>query len=175
MTVGITARVTTRLPDLAGPAELEEALVSYGKCVEQSFPIAIRFRLDAFAGMETEIGSLHKEDSDRVDRVAAECNAQLDLDRRLGVYQGEHPIAPADRQKLVEDFVTCAEAVSPEMSDRVTAANLNTQTAIEEFMLALDPHASNLTGAELVAVSDCHDEMAGPRTVFDDGYPWFTP
>lgn len=175
VTVGITAKVTTRLPDLAGPAELEEALVSYGECVQQSFPIAMRFRVDAFTGMETEIGTLHKEDGDQVDRVAAECNAELDLDRRLGVYQGEHPITPADRQKLVEDFTTCVEAVSTDMADRVAAANLDTRMAVDSFVSALVRQASEFSRAELVAVSDCQAEMSGPRAVFDDGYPWFTP
>ncbi|MGB8360767.1 MAG: hypothetical protein WCE80_05155, partial [Acidimicrobiia bacterium] len=138
-------------------------------------PIAMRFRVDTFTGLETTVGSLHKEDSDRVDRVAAECNARLDLDRRLGVYQREHPLTPSHRQKLVDDFITCAQKVSAEMANRVAEANLDTQTAIERFMSALHPHTSELSGAELVAISDCHAEMTGPQTVFDDGYPCFTP
>ena len=125
--------------------------------------------------METGIGSQHEEDGDQVDRVAAECNAELDLDRRLGVYQGEHPITPADQQKLVEDFITCAETVSPGMADRVAAANLDTQTAVDSFVSALVPQSSGFSRAELVAVSDCRAEMTGPQMVFDDGYPWFTP
>jgi hypothetical protein len=166
---------TARLPDLAGPAELEDALMSFGECVEESFPIAMRFSVETFTGLETEVGSLHEEDGDRVDNVTAECNARLDLDRRLGVYQGEHSITPTDRQKLVEDFISCAVNVSPEVAELVAQADLDTQTDVETFMLDMHPQRSGLTGAELVAVSDCHSEMTGPRMVFNDGYPWFTP
>jgi hypothetical protein len=55
-----------RLPDFNDPAELERAVVSFGECVEQSFPIVIRFRAEAFNGMSTEVSSQTEEAGERV-------------------------------------------------------------------------------------------------------------
>lgn len=116
---GATDVVPEPLPDFSDPAELEEAVASFGECVEQSFPIVIRFRADPFDGMSTEVASQREEDGERVDRVTAECNAQLDLDRRLNEYQAEHPMSAAERRQLVDEFVSCARDVTRDLEPRV--------------------------------------------------------
>lgn len=162
-----------RLPDFNDPAELESAVVSFGECVEQSFPIVIRFRADAFNGMSTEVSSQSEEDGERVESVTAECKAQLDLEQRLSVYQSEYPISPADRRQLVDEFISCTLRVSPEIASRVSEANLDSETAVMDFVSEL--HPQHLTQDELIGVSDCHSEMTGPEWVFAEGHPWFTP
>jgi hypothetical protein len=108
-----------------------------------------------------------------VEKVTAECTAQLDLERRLSVYQSENPISPADRRRLVNEFISCAIAVSPEISTRVSEASLDSETAVMSFVSEL--HPQDLTQGELIAVSDCQSEMTGPEWVFAEGHPWFTP
>jgi hypothetical protein len=162
-----------RLPDFNDSAELERAVVSFGECVEQSFPIVIRFRAEAFNGMSTEVSSQTEEAGERVENVTGECKAQLDLERRLSVYQSEYPISPADRRQLVDEFISCALGVSPEISSRVSEASLDSETAVMSFVSELRPQ--DLTQNELIGVSDCHSEMTGPEWVFADGHPWFTP
>ena len=161
-----------RLPDFSDPAELERAVVSFGECVEQSFPIVIRFRAEAFNGMSTEVSSQTEEAGEQVENVTAECKAQLDLERRLSAYQSEYPISPADRRRLVDAFISCALGVSPEISSRVSEASLDSETAVTSFLSEL--HPQDLTQDELIGVSDCHSEMTGPEWVFAEGHPWFT-
>ena len=164
-----------RLPEFEGPAELEEALVSFGECVEESFPIAMRFRADSFIGLTTAVGSQREEDGDSVDRVVDACSGKVDLDRRLAVYQGEHPISPAEQLGLVDDFISCATAVSPAIAERVSEADLDSLVSVDTLMSDMDPHSDGLTGGELIAVSDCHSEITGPERVFSEGHAWFTP
>lgn len=170
-----TDRATTRLPDFGDPGELEDALLSFGECVEKSFPIVMRFRADAFIGLTTEAGSQRKEDGERVDGEVADCSEQLDLERRLSAYQSEHPISAADQRELVEDFISCAGAISPEMSDLVSGTNLSSYNSVMRFVSELWPQNAGLTAGELIAVSDCQSEMTGPERVFSEGHPWFTP
>jgi hypothetical protein len=162
-----------RLPDFNAPEDLERAVVSFGTCVEQSFPIVIRFRADAFNGMSTEVSSQNEEDDERVESVTAECKAQLDLERRVSVYQSEYPISPAHRRQMVDEFISCALTISPEISSRVSEANLDSETAVTDFVSEL--HPQDLSQDELIGVSDCHSEMTGPEWVFAEGHPWFTP
>lgn len=175
VTTAATDRASTRLPNFADPAELEDALVAFGECVEESFPIVMRFRADAFIGLTTEVGSQHERDGDRVDSEVADCMGQFDLDRRLSAYQSEHPISAADQRRLVEDFISCASSISPEMSDLVSGANLSSHNSVMSFISELRPENAGLTGDELVAVSDCEAEMIGKERVFSEGHPWFTP
>jgi hypothetical protein len=175
VTTAATDRASTRLPNLGDPAELEEALVAFGECVEESFPIVMRFRADAFLGLTTEVGSQHREDGDRVDSVVADCMGQFDLDRRLSEYQSEHPISAAEQRQLVEGFISCASTISPEMSELVSGANLSSHNSVMSFIGELVPQNAGLTGDELIAVSDCESEMTGPERVFSEGHPWFTP
>ena len=164
-----------RLPEFDGPEELEEALVSFGECVEETFPIVMRFRADPFLGLTTEVISQREEDGDSVDRVTAVCSGTFDLDRRLAVYQGEHPISPDQQLALVDDFISCTTTVSPAIAERVSKAALDSLSSVDTLVFDLDPRTSGLTGAELVAVSDCHSEITGPEMVFGVGHPWFTP
>lgn len=173
VTTAATDRVSTRLPNFGDPGELEDALVAFGECVEESFPIVMRFRADAFIGLTTEVGSQHREDGDRVDSEVADCMGQFDLDRRLSAYQSEHPISAADQRRLVEDFISCASTISPEMSELVNEANLSSHSSVMGFISEL--LNAGLTGDELIAVSDCEAEMTGPERVFSEGHPWFTP
>lgn len=175
VTTAATDPASTRLPNFGDPGELEDALVAFGECVEESFPIVMRFRADAFIGLTTEVGSQHREDGDRVDSAVADCMGQFDLDRRLSAYQSEHPISAADQRRLVQDFISCASATSPEMSDLVSGANLSSHNSVMSFISELRPQNAGLTGDELVAVSDCEAEMTGPERVFSEGHPWFTP
>jgi hypothetical protein len=39
----------------------------------------------------------------------------------------------------------------------------------------LRPEHAGLSGEDLVAITDCMEEMTGPEHVFMDGHPWFTP
>lgn len=165
----------TRLPDLAGQEELEAALVSFGECVEESFPIAIRFRTDVFIGVEYSVGSQTEAESDEVDAVTTACDRQLDLDRRLSAYQGEHDVSQTERDMLVSEFVACVEAVSAEVAERVSEANLQTLDDVMRYTSALHPLNSGLTGQELSGISECQSEITGPEMVFGDGHPWFTP
>lgn len=175
VTTAATDRASTRLPNFGDPGELEDALVAFGECVEESFPIVMRFRADAFIGLTTEVGSQHREDGDRVDSEVADCMGQFDLDRRLSAYQSEHPISAADQRQLVEDFISCASTISPEMSDLVSEADLSSHNSVMSFISELRPQNAGLTGDELIAVSGCESEMTGPERVFSEGYPWFTP
>lgn len=175
VTTSATDRASTRLPNLGDAAELEDALVAFGECVEASFPIVMRFRADAFIGLTTEVGSQHSEDGDRVDSEVADCMGQFDLDRRLSAYQSEHPISADDQRQLIEDFVSCASTISPEMSDLVSGANLRSHNSVMVFISELGPQNAGLPGEELIAVSDCESEMTGPERVFSEGHPWFTP
>lgn len=170
-----TDRAAVSLPDFSDSADLERALVSFGECVEQSFPIVMRFRADPFIGLSTEVGSQRKEDGERVDRVVSGCMGQLDLDRRLSAYQGEHPISPAEQRKLVEDFVSCVGAISPELSDLATGANLDSLNSVMTFVSELRPQNAGQSADGLIAVSECHSELTGPERVFSDGHPWFNP
>jgi hypothetical protein len=169
-----TDRAVARLPDLEDPGELEEALVSFGKCVEESFPIVMRFRADPFVGLSTEVGSQRKEDGDRVDDVVANCMAQLDLDRRLSVYQSEHPASPDQQGELLDDFISCASGISTEISDRVSESNLDFGSVMG-FVAEVGPPTAGLPGEDLVAVTKCMEEITGPERVFMNGHPWFTP
>lgn len=173
VTTAATDRAAVSLPDFSDSAELEKALVSFGECVEQSFPIVMRFRADPFIGLSTEVGSQRKEDGERVDRVVSGCMGQLDLDRRLSVYQGEHPISPADQRELVEDFVSCVGAISPEVSNLASGANLASLDSVMTFVSELPPQNAGRTEDE--PVSECHSELWGPERVFIDGHPWFNP
>ncbi|MGD2102458.1 MAG: hypothetical protein PVG83_09510 [Acidimicrobiia bacterium] len=175
MTVVTTASEPTPepLPDLAGPDELEETLISFGECVEESFPIAMRFRTDAFIGLETAVSSRFESEGDQVDAVTSDCNARFDLDRRLGAYEGQHELSQADRQKLVDGFVSCVMGVSPEVSDRVSKAGLETLGDAHRYVSALHPLNSGLTRDELGGISECQSEMTGPELVFAEGHPWF--
>jgi hypothetical protein len=170
---GATDIAPERLPDFNDPEELAGAVVSFGECVEKSFPIVIRFKADAFNGMSTEVSSQSEEDGERVESVTAECKAQLDLERRLSVYQSEYPISSADRRRMVDGFISCALAVSLEISSRVSEANLDSETAVMDFVSEL--HPQDLTQDELIGVSDCHSEMTGPELVFAEGHLWFAP
>ena len=129
-----TDAVPERRPDFNDSAELEAAVASFGECVEQSFPIVIRFRADPFDGMSTEVASQREEDGERVDSVTAECKAQLELERRLSAYQAEHPMSAVERRRLVDDFVSCVRTMSPEVSSLVTEANLDSETAMADFL-----------------------------------------
>lgn len=168
-----TDAVPEPLPDFNDSAELEEAVASFGECVEQNFPIVIRFRADLFDGMSTEVASQREEDGELVDSVTAVCKAQLDLDRRLNAYQAEHPLSVAERRRLVDEFISCARTLSPEVSTLVSEANLDSEAAVADLVSEL--HTHDLTQAELVGVSDCQSEMTGPAMVFAEGHPWFTP
>lgn len=163
------------LPDLAGPEELEETLISYGECVEETFPIVIRFRTDAFIGLETDVLFQSESDGDLVDAVTSECDARFDLDRRLSAYHGQHELSQSDRQKLVDEFVSCVKTVSPEVSDRVSEAGLQTLGDVNTYISALHPLNSGLTEYELGGISECQSDMTGPERVFAEGHPWFTP
>lgn len=141
--------------------------------MEDSFPIVIRFRADAFDGMYTEVASQREEDGERVEIVTAECKAQFDLERRLSAYQVKYPVSPADRRQVVDEFISCALGVSPEISSRVSEANLDSEAAVMDFVFGL--HALDLTGDQLASVSDCQLEMNGPEWVYAEGHSWFTP
>jgi hypothetical protein len=170
---GATDQAPERLPDFADPEDLEMAVVSFGECVEESFPIVIRFRTEPFSGMSTEVGSQHEDEGDQVDMVVAECMGQLDLERRMGVYQSTYPISSDDRYQVLEEFISCADAISPEISGLVSEANLGSENAVTDLVSGLRP--SDLTADELIGVSDCYSEMTGPEQVFSEGHPWFTP
>lgn len=167
-------RASTRLPDFGNPGELEETLVAFGECVEKSFPIVMRFRADAFIGLTTEVGSQRQEDGERVDSVVADCMGRFDLARRLGAYQSEHPISAVDQRELVDDFMSCASAISPEMSDLVAGTEISSHNDVMTFLFELRP-PSAFTEDGLIAISDCESEMTGPEHVFSEGHPWFTP
>jgi hypothetical protein len=93
--------------------------------------------------------------------------------------QGLHRVEPgqsaADQRQLVEDFISCASTISPEMSDLVSGANLSSHNSVMSFISDLSPQNAGLTGDELIAVSECESEMTGPERVFSEGHPWFTP
>lgn len=162
------------LPDFESTGELEQALISYGECVEESFPIAMRFRVDPFVGLYTEIGSQREEEGDLVDQVDATCNRRLDLDRRISLYMVENPLSPADESKLVDEFVSCADTVSATAADAVSTANLDSLDSVAKFIIDLVPEAGELSTDDLFSLGDCEQSISGPRRVFDDGHPWFT-
>jgi hypothetical protein len=168
-------RVVDRLPDFAGPEELEAALHSFGECVEQSFPIAMRFRVEPFVGLTTDVGSQREDDGDRVDSVVADCMGAQDLDRRLSVYQAEHMVTAGQDRQIVGEFASCVSSISTEISELVAQVDLVSQEDVSRFVSELARGNDDPTGDELIAVSGCFDEMAGPEIVFSDGYPWFTP
>jgi len=172
---GATDRTSTRLPNFGDPGELEETLVAFGECVEKRFPIVMRFRADAFIGLTTEVGSQREQDGERVDSEVADCMGHFDLERRLSAYLSEHPISGADQRKLVEDFISCASAVSPVVSDLVSEADVSSHNSVMTFLSELRPQNAGLTADELIAVSDCESEMTGSERVFSEGHPWFTP
>jgi hypothetical protein len=172
---GATDRASTRLPNFGDPGELEETLVAFGKCVEKRFPIVMRFRADAFIGLTTEVGSQREEDGERVDSEVADCMGQFDLERRLSAYQSEHPVSGAAQRELVEAFISCASAVSTEVSDLVSGADLSSHYSVMTFLSELRPRNAGLTADELIAVSECESQMTGPERVFSGGHPWFTP
>jgi hypothetical protein len=170
---GATDRAPVRLPDFTDPEDLEKAVVSFGECVEEIFPIVIRFRPDPFSGMSTEVGSQREDEGDDVDMVVAECMGQLDLERRLGVYQSTYPISSADRQQVLDEFISCADAVLPEISELVSEANLDSESSVTDFVSGFRP--SDGPADEIVGVSDCYSDMTGPERVFSEGHPWFIP
>lgn len=168
-------RVVERLPDFAEPEELEAALHSFGECVEESFPIAMRFRLEPFVGLTTDVASQRQDESDRVDSVVADCMAAHDLDRRLSVYQAEHLPKPGHERSLAGEFAVCAAGISTKISNLVARVDLVSQADVSQFVSELAPWNADLTGGELIAVNECFDGMAGPEIVFSDGHSWFTP
>jgi hypothetical protein len=163
------------LPDLNDAVELERALVSFAECVEKSFPIVMRFRAEQFNGLSTEVVPQREEDGDRVDRVVADCNGQLDLERRTSVYQSEHPLGPEDQRALVDDFISCAGQISAQISGLLSEANLDSPDSVMGFLSELVPGNAGLDGDDLIAVSECQSEMTGPERVFSDGHAWFIP
>ena len=56
------------LPDFDGPDDLEQALTRFGECVEESFPIVLRYRTDPFLGMSTEISFRHRDEGELVEQ-----------------------------------------------------------------------------------------------------------
>ena len=155
--------------------ELEQALVSFGECVERNFPVVMWFRSDPFVGLSHEVSSQRKEDGDLVDRVISQCMARLDLDRRLSAYLLEHPLSPDDERELVDDFISCAGSTSAAIANLVSQANLETLDSVFEFVASLPPTNSGIPAHSLIAVSDCQEEMIGPKRVFREGHPWFIP
>lgn len=169
-----TDRAAKSLPDFENTVELDEALFSFGECVEESFPIVMRFRSDPFLGLSTEVSSQREEDGELVERVVADCNGQFDLDRRIGVYRGEHPASPAVQRELLDEFVSCVSDISSEASDRVARAKLESIASIDRFVIDLRP-GSGLETEDLFAVTECMEDVTGPEHVFSEGHPWFTP
>lgn len=163
------------LPNFTGPEDLERAMFAFGACVERSFPISMRFRTDPYVGYSTAVGSLREEDGDRVDEVTAVCMARTDLDRRLGVFQINHPLTPEQDREIAAAFVVCVEAVSPELADRVSRLDIDDQEDVGKVMMNLRSGEYGGNGDDLVAVSECQEEMTGPEHVFADGHPWFRP
>ena len=172
-TIAINNEPAIALPDFGSPGELEQALISYGECVEESFPIAMRFRVDPFVGLYTEIDSQREDEGDLVDQVAATCLRRLDLDRRLSVYMQEHPLSPADESELVAEFVSCANSVSPAAADFVSATSLDSLDSVTRLIIELVPSGGDVPMDDLLALSECEVAITGPRRVFDDGHPWF--
>jgi hypothetical protein len=167
--------VPVRLPDLDGPAALESTIVGFAECVEGSFPIVVRFRPDAFIGMETEAASQYQEEGQLVEAAVADCSAQVDLDRRIAAYQIAYPISEAQDRELVAGFVACVSGVSSTMSELVSEASLPSHTSTGSFLSGLSPGDAGLTADELVAATDCAADMVGPNHVFAAGHRWFTP
>jgi hypothetical protein len=172
-TVGDVAAV--RLPNLDDPEALESTIVGFAECVEESFPIVVRFRPGAFIGMTTEVGSQHREDGQLVEAAVADCSAEFDVDRRINVYQMANPISEDQDLDLVAGFVACAANISPTMSKLISQTSLRSHTSIGSFLSELSPVDAGLTADELVAASDCASEVTGPAQVFAEGHNWFTP
>lgn len=164
----------TRQPDVVTPAELESVLLEFGECVESSFPIAIRFRLDHFVALETEVGSLLMEEGDEVDRVYAECSAESDLDRRISVYQQRNPLSPEGNRTIASEFVKCVGRVSSRAADSVADAGITSYNSAEAYVASLGPVGGGFSSDELIAISQCRSAMLGAEVVFDEGHPWFT-
>ncbi len=162
------------LPDLEDPAELDSTIVAFAQCVEESFPIVVRYRPDAFIGMITEVTSQLRDEGDLVDVAVADCNARFDLDRRIGAYQAANEISEDQNRSLVAGFVSCADGVSPTVSELVSDARLLTHVSVGNLVADLSPGRAGLTGDELVAVSECASDMTGPEHVFSSGHSWFT-
>lgn len=172
--VRITAAVPPgrELPDFSDASELEHAVVAFAQCVEKSFPIAVRFRVDPFLGLSTEVASQRKEEGDAVDRVSAACNARFDLDRRLSAFQTAHPVTPEQDRALASDYVDCVKSVSAQVAVSLVDAAPTSYEDVLRFASTLDP--TNVPPPTLVAVSACQAELEGTRQVFSTGHPWFT-
>lgn len=162
-----------RLSDFVDSSELQSAVEAFGHCVEDDFPIVIRFRPEPFNGITTDVASQRMDEDDAVQMVTAKCMAQLDLQRRLSAYQSAHPLSPADLHRLIDEFVSCASDISVEIGARASEANLSSHQSVMRFVG--DLNSRGFTSDELVGVSDCEAEMIGPEWVFDEGHPWYTP
>ncbi len=162
-------------PDIESPEELEALFIEFGECVEEGFPITMRFRTDHFVGFETEIGSRLESEGDAVDRAYAGCSNRLDLDRRISAYQSANPLTPQGDKTLAAEFVACVSNISSGAATRVADANIDTYEAAERFVFSTGTMTTGLNREELLGISACISETVGEQRVFADGHPWFRP
>lgn len=160
------------LPDFESAGELEQAVLLFGECVEESFPIVIRFRGDPFLGLYTEVGSQDAGDGDLVDSVTATCTRDLDLDRRLSAYQEDSPLSLADEERLVDEFEACAAGLSELANEAVVEAELDSYESIVQLEVELF-EIPGLSNDDLIGISDCARSLVGPERIFADGHEWF--
>ncbi len=159
------------------PARLEQLLVAYARCIEKSFPVVIRFRVDPFFGVNTEVASRLESEGDLVTTVVDSCSRRLDLDAKLGAYQTSNPVTPEQERKAVAEFVSCAAEISDWTAGILSDANLDTIESISDIQDQMYIEAASHENLQdLADVGECYlQALFGEPRVFSDGHDWFQP
>lgn len=100
------------LPDDITPELLDQAIISYGRCVGESYDVFLRYRADRFTGLTSEVepsegGSV---DIDAMDRTMQRCNDEASLDQIAGTYQERVSITGDQSRTIAAEFVACMES-----------------------------------------------------------------
>jgi hypothetical protein len=158
-------------------AELEQLLIAYAQCVEESFPIAIRFKTDPFFGMSIDVASRFENEGDLVDSVVESCKSDLALDERTLSYQTANPVTPEEEKEAVTEFAACIAGISDWASEAISEATLDTIGSLsaiqDEMYLAVTTDAQL---QDLFDVGECYQAtLFGAVRVFAEGHDWYVP
>lgn len=170
-------RDTSQGPDVAPttPGELEQLITAFARCVEASFPIVLRFRIDPYTGLTIAVIQQRESEGEAAADVQADCVAKLALDSNIQAYELAHPVSLQAEQEIVAEFVKCAGLVSDRVREILREIPVDTLESVSSVLQALSlGEVDDGLIADQVAVTECMENARyGPERVFAEGHPWF--
>jgi len=174
---GVAPRAISGVTPPSSSAELEQLLIAYAQCVEESFPIAIRFKTEPFFGLSTEVASRLENEGVLVSAVVESCKSDLALDEMTLAYQTANPVTPEQEKEAVAQFSVCVAGISDWTSQAISEATLDTIGSLSSIQ---DDMYLMLTGdaqlQDLIDVGECYQfALFGVVRVFAEGHDWYVP